>query len=66
MPIASFASVNLFCFAAVAASPACNAVATAGRLRRGALGDNHSRHGDSCLRGASACRAAPWLQHRHF
>src|SRR6266446_7200199 len=49
----SFASVNLFWFAAVAAS-----------LRRGALGGTHSRHGDSRLRGASACRAAPWLQHR--
>src|SRR6266403_4239260 len=49
----SFASVNLFWFAAVAAS-----------LRRGALGGTHSRHGDSRLRGASPCRAAPWLQHR--
>src|SRR5437773_2812186 len=49
----SFASVNLFWFAAVAAS-----------LRRGALGGTHSRHGDSRLRGASACRAAPWLQHQ--
>jgi hypothetical protein len=38
----SFASVNLFWFAAVAASPACNAVAAAGRLRRGALGGYHS------------------------
>jgi hypothetical protein len=41
--LASFASVNLFWFAAVAAS-----------LRRGALGGTHSRHGDSRLRGASA------------
>jgi hypothetical protein len=49
----SFASVNLFWFAAVAAS-----------LRRGALGGTHSRHGDSRPRGASACRAAPWVQHR--
>src|SRR5213592_3894000 len=49
----SFPSVNLFWFAAVAAS-----------LRRGALGGTHSRHGDSRLRGASACRAAPWLQHQ--
>ena len=49
----SFASVNLFWFAAVAASQ-----------RRGALGGTPLRHGDSRLRGASACRAAPWLQHR--
>src|SRR6266567_3313539 len=49
----SFASVNLFWFAVVAAS-----------LRRGALGGTHSRHGDSRLPGASACRAAPWLQHQ--
>ena len=34
----SFPSVNLFWFAAVAASPACNSIAAAGRLRRGALG----------------------------
>ena len=34
----SFAAVNLFWFAAVAASPACNSIAAAGRLRRGALG----------------------------
>jgi hypothetical protein len=33
----SFAFVNLFWFAAVAASPACNAAAAADRLRRGAL-----------------------------
>ena len=38
----SFASVNLFWFAAVAASPACNSVAAAGRLRRDALGGTDS------------------------
>jgi hypothetical protein len=54
----SFGSVNLFWFAAVAVSPACNAVAITGRLRRGALVLSTPRTATAAFGGRGALRCA--------